>query len=40
MKNLILKDIDDAFGPIIKKKITDIQNNLTEDKYNWRYQVI
>ena len=39
-KKYILKDIDDAFGPIIKKKITDIQNNLTEDKYNWRYQVI
>ena len=39
-KKYILKDIDDAFGPIIKKKIVDIQNNLTEDKYNWRYQVI
>ena len=39
-KKYILKDIDDACGPIIKKKITDIQNNLTEDKYNWRYQVI
>ena len=39
-KKYILKDIDDPFGPIIKKKIVDIQNNLTEDKYNWRYQVI
>ena len=39
-KKYILKDIDDAFGSIIKKKIVDIQNNLTEDKYNWRYQVI
>ncbi len=39
-KKYTLKDIDDAFGPIIKKKIVDIQNNLCEDKYNWRYQVI
>ncbi len=39
-KKYVLKNIDDPFGTIIKKKITDIQNNLSEDKYNWRHQVI
>ena len=36
----VLKNIDNPYGLIIKKKITDIQNNLCEDKFNWRYQVI
>ena len=39
-KKYTLKSIENLYGPIIKKKITDIQNNLSEDKYNWRYQVI
>ncbi len=39
-KKYVLKNIDDPFGTIIKKKITDIQNNLSEDKYNWRHQVV
>ena len=39
-KKYTIKDSDNPYGTIIKKKITDIQNNLCEDKYGWRYQVI
>ena len=39
-KKYDMEEIDDPFGTIIKKKISDIQNNLSEDKFNWRYQVI
>ncbi|MBC8304299.1 MAG: branched-chain amino acid aminotransferase [Pelagibacterales bacterium] len=35
-----LNSIKNSYGPLIKKKITDIQNNLSEDNYNWRYQII
>lgn len=35
-----LNSIENPYGPLIKKKITDIQNNLSEDNYNWRYQII
>jgi branched-chain amino acid aminotransferase len=35
-----LNSIENSYGPLIKKKITDIQNNLSEDNYNWRYQII
>ena len=39
-KKYTIKDFDNPYGTIIKKKITDIQNNLCEDKHGWRYQVI
>ena len=34
-----LKDQDDCYGGKIKKMITDIQYNRTEDPFNWRYKV-
>ena len=39
-KKYTLNNIENPYGPLIKKKITDIQNNLSEDNYNWRYQII
>ena len=39
-KKYTLNSIENPYGPLIKKKITDIQNNLSEDIYNWRYQII
>ena len=39
-KKYTLNSIKNPYGPLIKKKIMDIQNNLSEDNYNWRYQII
>ena len=39
-KKYTLNSVENQYGPIIKRKITDIQNNISEDNYNWRYQVL
>ncbi|WP_242132945.1 branched-chain amino acid aminotransferase [Aestuariivivens marinum] len=34
-----LPDLDDTYASYLKKRITDIQTNKTEDPFDWRYKV-
>ncbi|MDC1080709.1 branched-chain amino acid aminotransferase [Flavobacteriaceae bacterium] len=38
-KKYILDDVDDSFASILKEKIVNIQYNIAEDPFNWRYEV-
>lgn len=35
-----LPELENSYASILKKRITDIQYNLAEDKFGWRYPVI
>ena len=34
-----LPELDQSYGDLLKKRITDIQTNKVEDKFGWRYRV-
>jgi branched-chain amino acid aminotransferase len=34
-----LPELDQSYGDLLKKRITDIQTNKAEDKFGWRYRV-
>ena len=34
-----LPELENSYGALLKKRITDIQTNKTEDKFGWRYKV-
>ncbi len=38
-KDYDLPELEDSYAGVLKKKITDIQYNRDEDKFNWRYEV-
>ena len=38
-KKYILDDVDDSFASLLKEKIVNIQYNIAEDPFNWRYEV-
>ena len=38
-KDYELAETENSYAQILKKKITDIQYNRDEDKFNWRYEV-
>jgi len=38
-ENFELPKVENSYASLIKKKITDIQRNLSEDKFGWRVQV-
>lgn len=35
-----LQELDDSYASLLKKRITDIQYNRTEDKFGWRHKVL
>ena len=34
-----LPELENSYGALLKKRITDIQTNKTQDKFGWRYKV-
>jgi len=38
-KDYALPELENSYADVLKKKITDIQYNRTEDKFNWRFEV-
>lgn len=34
-----LPELENSYGSMLKNKILDIQHNITEDPYNWRFEV-
>jgi len=38
-KDYTLPELEDNYADALKKRITDIQYNRSEDKFNWRYEV-
>ena len=38
-KDYVLPELDETFGARLKKRITDIQTNKSDDAFGWRIKV-
>jgi branched-chain amino acid aminotransferase len=38
-KKYTLDDVDESFASLLKEKIVNIQYNIAEDPFDWRYEV-